>query len=383
MIETLHNSHLDKLGYYEVNGHKHLHKITAYHHAGRNWEKVKFNFNDDIFGAYDWTKEPRPNVPLVEFYKERALQLREKYEYLVVMFSGGPDSMNMMNAFIDNDIFVDEIVCIHSYDRTKIHAGTVNNADWVFNAKPTLDKWTKENNLKSKITIIDEIELTKNYLDSLEFGGQYEMAFGSTGWASHIIFKGTWIRYVPHLWKMIIDGHKVGLIVGSEKPNINVDENNRYYTNWFDLTLVDAAFALSEDPVLKHIELKEYFYHSPDFIDLIAKQLHVLKNFMDKNHHEQLYYIPSEGTRPTHSCWSKHTKKNLIYMAYHKIIYPKWNPAIITPKTKALVNGRVEDCWWLPKLGSENIKFWIQCYDKIAEFRRYMPWLFSRRLYID
>ena len=162
-----------------------------------------------------------------------------------------------------------------------------------------------------------------------------------------------------------------------------MDENNRYYTNWFDLTLVDAAFALSEDPVLKHIELKEYFYHSPDFIDLIAKQLHVLKNFMDKNHHEQLYYIPSEGTRPTHSCWSKHTNKNLIYMAYHKIIYPKWNPAIITPKTKALVNGRVEDCWWLPKLGSENIKFWIQCYDKIAEFRRYMPWLFSRRLYID
>jgi hypothetical protein len=82
---------------------------------------------------------------------------------------------------------------------------------------------------------------------------------------------------------MILDYKKVGVIVGSEKPNLWVDANGRYYTNWFDLTLVDAHFALAEDADLRSVETKEYFYHSPECVDLIVKQLHVLKNFMDAN----------------------------------------------------------------------------------------------------
>jgi len=43
-------------------------------------------------------------------YALRARQLREKYDYLVLYFSGGADSTNILKTFIDNNIFLDEIV---------------------------------------------------------------------------------------------------------------------------------------------------------------------------------------------------------------------------------------------------------------------------------
>lgn len=380
LIET--TSHLDKLGYYEVDGHKHLHKLTAYVHAGQDWNRVHFNFNDRVFMAHDWGQEPRPDLSLWEFYKQRAQQLRDKYEYLVLMYSGGPDSKNMLDAFIDNDIFIDEIVCINSWDRTHVHEGTIHNADWIYNAKPALDDWIQHHGLRSRVTVLDEIDLSKQYMESLQNRGDYELAFGSTGWVSHVIFKGTWVRYVPHLWQMILDYKKVGVIVGSEKPNLWVDANGRYYTNWFDLTLVDAHFALAEDADLRSVETKEYFYHSPECVDLIVKQLHVLKNFMDANRQDNLYYTPSTNQRSTHNCQSHHNLKHLTYETYHRVIYPKWNPAIITPKTAALRDGRVQDTWWLRKLESEETKFWVQCFTKIAPYRQ-MPFLWSEPIYLD
>ena len=376
--------HLDRIGYYEVNGQKQLHKPTAYFMAGENWQNVKFNFNDQVFSSYDWTKEPEPQVPLTEFYRRRAQQLRDKYEYLVLMYSGGPDSQNMLNAFIDNNILVDEIVNINSYERTRIHEGTIHNADWIHNAKPWLDHWFKECGLKARLTVIDEIDLSKNYMQTLMRRGDYELAFGTTGWVSHIIFKGIWIKYVPHLWSMMLDGKKIGVIVGSEKPRIEIDAHDRYFTRWFDLTLPDVHLALSEDADLKDVEFSEFFYHSPENIDLIAKQLHVLKNFMEHHTQDEFYGddVNKIVKRRLHTCVSKHNKKHLTYAAFHKIIYPKWNPAIITPKTSALVDRRSQDNWWINKFTQEEMKFWYMCFSKIMPFKD-QPTLLSKPIYLE
>jgi hypothetical protein len=376
-------SHLDKLGYYEVDGHKHLHKLTAYHHAGQDWSQVRFNYNDNIFGAYDWTCEPRPGVPLTEFYKERAQQLRHKYDYLILMFSGGPDSKNMLDVFINNNIFIDEIVCIHSYDKTQVHEGTIHNADWLFNSKPSLDLWIKDHDLKSRITVVDEIDLAKQYLKSLGDRGDYELAFGSAGFASQCILKGTWVKHVPHIWQMILGDKSVGVVMGCDKPRILLDHLGRYYTDWFDIALVDSHLALSEDPDLACREIKEHFYHSPDCVDLIAKQLHVLKNFMEIHRQEEFYYTPDPNKRMAHTCHSKYNRQHLTYQTYHKLIYPKWNPAIITVKTPDYGSGgRPQDNWWLTQFTRDEAKFWVQVTQKVSRFKNMKP-LFSKSLYLE
>lgn len=56
----------------------------------------------------DWTTEPTET--LRELYKQHAQYIRDTYDYVILYFSGGSDSTTMLNAFLDNNIHVDEIV---------------------------------------------------------------------------------------------------------------------------------------------------------------------------------------------------------------------------------------------------------------------------------
>ena len=375
--------HLDKLGYYEVNGKKYLHKMEAFVQA-KSWNKVNYIFNDQYFEKYDWTKEPQPNLSLQDFYRIRAQQIRNEFDYVVLMYSGGPDSQNMVETFVDNQIPFDEMVCINSYDRTKMHYGTIHNADWIHNSKPSLDRWIKDFNLKSRVTVIDEIELTKNYFKVLENQGDWQFVYNTAAFASQDIFKLNWVKNVDHLWRIILSGKKVGIIFGTEKPTITVDKTNRYYTRWFDLGLTDSHFFMSEDSNLKASEIKVLFYSSVDSMDLIAKQLHSLKNFMDKYRGDEFYDIlpKDKKHRPPHICINKHNGKNLKYNIYHKIIYPKWNPSIITPKGFAMIDKRVQDNWWLNQLDPKETAFYKNSWNKFAKFG-FLPMIFSKPLYIE
>ena len=45
-----------------------------------------------------------------ELLKERCIQLRDKYNYLILYFSGGSDSETTLQSFIRSGIHLDEIV---------------------------------------------------------------------------------------------------------------------------------------------------------------------------------------------------------------------------------------------------------------------------------
>jgi len=70
------------------------------------------DFNDlsfhSIFENVDWETEPTDS--LSNLYRKRAQQIRDSYDYIVLYFSGGSDSITMLNAFMKNDIEVDEVV---------------------------------------------------------------------------------------------------------------------------------------------------------------------------------------------------------------------------------------------------------------------------------
>jgi hypothetical protein len=52
------------------------------------------NFNKDLLGK----------IPLKTLYKERAQQLRDNYDELILYYSGGSDSHNILHTFLQNNI---------------------------------------------------------------------------------------------------------------------------------------------------------------------------------------------------------------------------------------------------------------------------------------
>jgi hypothetical protein len=153
-----------KYGLWIVNGIEFDSKYQALLHATRNNIKdIKFWYHDDIFASVDVTQLSK--TPLSLLYKERAQQLRDSYDYLILYYSGGADSHNILRTFLDNNIKIDEI-CVkwpkQLIDGKFYHINatdtTASNiwSEWNYGIMPVL-KWIKQHHSNIKITIKDYV----------------------------------------------------------------------------------------------------------------------------------------------------------------------------------------------------------------------------------
>ena len=98
---------IDTRFYYEIDGWKTLSKFRALEKAKGDVSKVKFYCYDDVFSGLNWS---RPKLAWPELLKIRCHQLRDHYDHLCLWFSGGWDSTTVLQAFVDNNIRLDELV---------------------------------------------------------------------------------------------------------------------------------------------------------------------------------------------------------------------------------------------------------------------------------
>jgi hypothetical protein len=337
------------LGSYSVGNQQFLFKMDALRAANNNANNIVFHFNDALYQSFDCTREP--TLTLKELYRLRAQQLRDKYDYIVVTLSGGPDSTNVLNSFVDNGIQVDEIVNMNSYDATGTYQGTIDNADYVYNAKPTLDKLIAEHNLTSRITILDAVDIIQQHGRHNYSQDSHELLW-NIGGPSCIIVRAQWARYVPHIWQKIINGDKIAIVNGAEKPNLKL-VNGKYAFYFHDLGME------IRDPEIRNLNVLEPFYCTPDLPQLVIKQAHVLLDFVN-SHPGPEYYTkqdPKVNTRLAHNCPGRHGQGNLRYDLYHSVIYPKWSPNFVTPKTADGITRSV-DCWWMKRFADIDRMIW-------------------------
>src|ERR1035437_309008 len=108
-------AHTNYCGYWELNGQYFFKKdeCLRYATAIRN-NNIHFHFFDDEFNSVDWSTEP--DESLEELYLQRALQLRGTYDYLMLAFSGGSDSTQILDTFLNNNIKIDEIVLYNAVE---------------------------------------------------------------------------------------------------------------------------------------------------------------------------------------------------------------------------------------------------------------------------
>ena len=96
-----------KYGYYDVEGFKTLSKLEAWQLSKGDFNKIKFIYNDYHFSKIDWSVEPKEDI--YELFRQRAQQIREKYDYVVLVYSGGVDSHTVLETFLRNNIHINEI----------------------------------------------------------------------------------------------------------------------------------------------------------------------------------------------------------------------------------------------------------------------------------
>jgi hypothetical protein len=90
----------DQFGYYTVGPNfKTYSKLLAIEEMRRTGTHLEWHFNESQYQAHDWRKEP--STSLDELYRQRAQEIRDKYDYVVLWYSGGPDSWNILNTFIN------------------------------------------------------------------------------------------------------------------------------------------------------------------------------------------------------------------------------------------------------------------------------------------
>lgn len=97
---------------YEIGDYSTYSKVDAFRAAGGDAHRIRLNFMRSTFGRHTYT---RPSQSWTELLRTRCQQLRDNHRWLTLWFSGGWDSTTVLDAFVANDIALDEIAV---YQRT-------------------------------------------------------------------------------------------------------------------------------------------------------------------------------------------------------------------------------------------------------------------------
>jgi len=276
----------NKYGCWIVNGVPFKNKFEALFYSNQIGSVgARFYFHDHIWQNFD--RQLLGKVPLTTLYKERAQQLRDKYNYLVLHYSGGSDSHNILDTFITNNIKLDEIYVRWAkplidgkfYTPNPHDLSARNSAsEWDFTIKPVLDK-LKSSNPEIKINVVDftdkfnksySVETIENRIVEM---GMYRGALGSVA------------QRLDKSYEENITESKssnIGHIFGVEKPNI-VQEKNTIYMLFYDFTIETALM-----PNLMQEESVELFYWTPDMPLLPMEQAYQVGKFFSEHHKEFL-----------------------------------------------------------------------------------------------
>lgn len=289
IISKIHNPILTT-GAYIVNDVMYLTRSDAAdaYIKGNTKTPIRFWFHDEIFKSANFTQEPTKS--LTHLYRERAQQLRDKYDYLILSFSGGYDSTEILFTYATNNIPLDEIQ-VYNYEKLTEKLNGYDddfiNSFYEYDkaVKPILKKFLKyQPNVKIVIKdvsddLLQDVQNDKFMLLNVENRS-----------ISPFIIPPTARTYPMVMAKENSknDRNKVGLISGQEKPKLFIDKNMRVWTYFLDVSSNSSRFINSG--FINPSYTPEWFYWSPDCVEIPIKQTHLIINKMkqDKEWTKQL-----------------------------------------------------------------------------------------------
>ena len=259
-------------GYYQIGNVKTFSKFDAAILSQNSGNTIKFIYNDDLMSSYDWTTEPATDI--CGLYKQRAKQIREKYDYVVIMYSGGIDSQVALDAFLNNNIHVDEICSFSNEFESK---DSKFNQEIFKTAIPFVESLDLKN-LNTKFRHIEVGSLILNqWADTFHFNNFHHYTWGPQ-W--HVVRSHLFKQSIEDHVILTKDGKTVCYVWGFDKPQISLVEG-QYIFKFSDLRIdiTPRQFlnrVILEDQFSNFYD--EAFYLTPDLPELTIKQCHLLVN---------------------------------------------------------------------------------------------------------
>lgn len=306
-----------KLGYYTVGTLEFDSKIQACIYATQTNQEVSWHFNEHLFEKFDWYNEPVESLDTL--YDLRARQIREDYDYVIISYSGGSDSHNIVESFLRQGLHIDELI-INTMERANEKFTVVNPniknpenaaAEHYLQTLPRLKEIEKKSP-RTKITILD---MTDYLLDSWLVAGDASWIMDKREGLNPLnVTRFNYIHF-NDVRKQFDKNKKIALVLGVEKPRTFIHSNGKFY-----IRFVDRATNIIT--IAEHIKdytnaVVEYFYWSPDSLRILSKQAHVIKRWLEANPERQKLWFHKNMTFDTYRLVHERLLRPLLYSSWN------------------------------------------------------------------
>lgn len=274
-----------RLGYYIVGDQEFESKIAAALYSVKVNKPMEWIFNNKVFSSYNWQQEPEETLD--ELYDRRARQIRNKYDYVIISYSGGADSHNMLMSFIRQNLHVDEILVNTTEKANRLTVNDVNckqatnaGAEHQLQAMPRL-KELAPLIPKTKISILDLSDYVfANFEEAKDASWVLDKKEGlNPAGVSRFNY-----LYYSEVRKTFDKDKKIALVMGIEKPKVTI-ENGNVFVRFIDrIANIVTVTGHVKDYTNTTIE---FFYWSPECVPMLIKQGHVVKKWLEANPHIQ------------------------------------------------------------------------------------------------
>jgi hypothetical protein len=245
---------------------------------------LEFHFHENVFRKFDWSTEPEVSIDTL--YKLRAQQLRSKYKYLILAFSGGSDSTQTLQTCLKNNIFIDEIQITHHRSliaKLDQFAMIKDNElsqflEYDYAVEPMLKK-VKELSPNTKITSLDAGEFTYDQYVNQKFKHINSDDDVPNNTQKLYSFMPKTTLYYLNYYNMRIKNPPPDscLIRGFEKPVVIVHDNQEVVFMFNDMILHSFHKKIFDNFTI------ENFYWSKDAPLIPIKQSHMIKSALENN----------------------------------------------------------------------------------------------------
>ena len=348
------------MGYYIYNNKFYTDKFLIFQDALLNKDydpKIKFWFHDELYKTIDTTEEPIFDISFL--YKLRAQKLREKYDKIILMYSGGSDSHQVLMTFLKNDIFIDEIhvVALESaLEKIDIIPNPYHPYGLYFEHQLSVIPMLKHISIVSpntKIKIFDythkicEFYSERFTTDKLDLNQPRHFFMNHN---SGILRAGYMAEYLQEY----IDsyGGKNGIIIGSDKPYIYLTHDTVFLAFGDDIRSGTKYQTIKNKTNNYNVEM---FFWNGDVPLIPVKQAHMIKKYLS-------LHPEYANKRNNIDEWLNEMKT---------IIYPDWNNDIYQKKQKGNDEKIVSDLF--PELKLDNIIRYKKdfFFDKFKKLKRF------------
>jgi hypothetical protein len=286
-------------------------KIAALQYATANKQQIGFYFYNTIWENFD--KSTLGKTSLTYLYAERARQLRDKYNYLVLHYSGGSDSHNILHTFLQNNIKLDEITVRWPkhwidgkfYTPNRLDTSAKNApSEFNYTIEPTL-KYLQQHHPEIKINIVDFTENIQSMINVSTLENRISI-LNSSRCALASVTQRLDLNVNRNMSS--VNDNNIGHIFGVEKPSLYVEDNRLYF--YFSDVAFDTISMDAETNV-------EPFYWSGEFPQLTMEQIYQVGLFF-KNNKQYIHLLNSPGKQVNQITADVNLQQNLIKNVLYK-----------------------------------------------------------------